>query len=272
MKTYTNRDLVDIFMSTEKTIFSQSTLKKVELAKAFDPYKQVKKSMREDKDYFRVMVYVTFYSGFKAKTVTDKIGAIQSIFSDIDKVATYDESKVQEIIDSKKVIGHRQKINGIIYNAKQIKSIQKQFDSFDNYLSAFGDTDEETNFNDLIKDLKKRFKYLGGITVYHFLTDIGFNVVKPDRVLCRIFNRLGLVDNEEDFSGVIRAGRQISLATKLPIRYIDIVFVSYGQVGEKREFGLIDGFCLTTVPKRELCELEISARLKKRRILRNHIK
>jgi DNA-3-methyladenine glycosylase I len=267
MRKYTTNVLEDIFKTTEKTLFSQSIFTKFEVTKAFEPFKQVEKSLREDKDYFWVIVYVTFYSGFKAKTVTDKIGAIQTLFSDIDKVAGYDETKVQEIIDSKTVIGHRQKINAIIYNAKQIKLIQKKFGSFDNYLSTFGVTDEETNLNDLIKDLKKRFKYLGGITVYHFLTDIGFNVVKPDRVLCRIFKRLGFVDSEDDFAGVIRAGRQISLATKLPIRYIDIIFVSYGQVGEKREFGLVDGICLSTNPKCELCGIYSYCQFKKRKKL-----
>ncbi|MDP3244609.1 MAG: DNA-3-methyladenine glycosylase I [bacterium] len=253
MKAYTNKDLVDIFKATEKTFFSQSTLKKNELTNALEPFKQIKKAKRQDNDYFWVMVYVTFYSGFKATTVTDKIGAIQDFFGDLDKVAKYDETKVQKIIDSKKVIGHRQKINGIIHNAKQIKTIQKQFGSFDKYISSFGNTDEDTNFFALIKDLKKRFKYLGGITVFHFLTDIGFNVVKPDRVLCRIFQRLGLVDSEDDYAGVIKAGRQISLSTKLPIRYIDIIFVAYGQVGEKKEFGFADGICLSNNPKCEVC-------------------
>lgn len=113
--------------------------------------------------------------------------------------------------------------------------------------------------------MKKRFKYLGGITVFHFLTDIGFNVVKPDRVLCRIFNRLGLVNSEDDYAGVIKAGRQFSIANKVPIRYIDIIFVVYGQVGEKKEFGIKDGICLTTNPKCELCGIYNYCQFKKKR-------
>lgn len=253
MKTYNNTDLATIFKETEKTLFSNSNLKKNDLTKALEPFKKIKKENRTDNDYFWVMVYVTFYSGFKAKTVTDKIPAIKEFFDSVDKVAKYDELKVQKIIDSKKVIGHRLKINGIIHNAKQIKSIQKEFGSFDKYINSFGNTDKDEILFELVKDLKKRFKYLGGITVYHFLTDLGFNVLKPDRVLSRIFYRLGLIDSELDYAGVIRAGRNISFATKLPIRYIDIIFVVYGQVGEKKEFGIVDGICLSTSPKCEIC-------------------
>jgi 3-methyladenine DNA glycosylase len=108
--------------------------------------KKIKKQKREDNDYFWVMVYVTFYSGFKAKTVTDKIQEIEKIFGDYEKVAKYDETKVQKIIASKKVIGHRLKINGIIHNANQIKVIKKQFGTFDKYLNSFGDTDNDKKF------------------------------------------------------------------------------------------------------------------------------
>lgn len=246
-------DFKNIFRELEKTFFSQSDLTKDQLTKRLESFKKIKKQKRDDNDYFWIMVYVTFYSGFKAKTVTDKINSIKEIFGDFEKVAKYDEAKVQKIIDSKKVIGHRQKINGLIHNANEIKAIKKQFGSFDNYLDSFGDTDNDKVLFELIKDLKKRFKYLGGITVFHFLTDIGYNVLKPDRVLCRIFYRLGLVNSEEDLFGVITAGRKFASATGLPIRYIDIIFVAYGQVDSKPEFGLKKGICLSSSPKCELC-------------------
>jgi DNA-3-methyladenine glycosylase I len=115
--------------------------------------------------------------------------------------------------------------------------------------------------------LKKRFKYLGGITVFHFLADIGYNVLKPDRVLCRIIYRLGLVDSEEDLLGVIAAGRKFSSATGLPIRYIDIIFVAYGQVDAKPEFGLKEGICLSNSPKCELCGIYKFCQYKKKKKL-----
>lgn len=267
MTTQKPTDYKNIFQELEKTFFTQSDLTANQLTKNLESFKIIKKQKRDDNDYFWVMVYVTFYSGFKAKTVTDKIKAIEEIFGDYEKVAKYDETKVQRIIDSKKVIGHRQKINGIIHNANQIKTIIKQFGSFDKYLNSFGDTDNDKILFELIKDLKKRFKYLGGITVFHFLTDIGYNVLKPDRVLCRIIYRLGLVDSEEDLLGVIAAGRKFSSATGLPIRYIDIIFVAYGQVDAKPEFGLKEGICLSNSPKCELCGIYKFCQYKKKKKL-----
>jgi DNA-3-methyladenine glycosylase I len=254
----------NIFKEIEKTFFSLSDLTAIKLTKKLESFKNIKRQKRDDGEYFWVLVYVTFYSGFKAKTVTDKIHAIETIFGDYEKVAKYDEKKVQNIIDSKKAIGHKQKIKGIIHNANQIIAIKKQFGSFHNYLNSFGDTEDDKILFELIKDLKKRFKYLGGITVFHFLTDIGYNVLKPDRVLCRIFYRLGLVDTEEDYLGVIATGRKFASATGLPIRYIDIIFVAYGQVDAKPEFGLNEGICLSSNPKCKLCGVYRFCKFKKK--------
>jgi DNA-3-methyladenine glycosylase I len=257
MKNYKDSELIDIFQKTEATLKNESNFDEIEFEKAVLPFKNVKIEKRSDNYYFWVMVYVTFYSGFRAATVTQLLPAIEEYFGDIDTVAKYDEAKIQEIIDSKRVIGNRNKITACIHNAKQIKKIQNDYGSFDKYLEKFGDTNDvingDKNLAELIKDLRKSFKYLGKITVYHFLMEIGFNVVKPDRVLCRIFNRLELIANEEDYSGVVKVGRQFSIANHVPIRHIDIIFVAYGQVGVRKEFGLDNGVCLEKNPICELC-------------------
>jgi DNA-3-methyladenine glycosylase I len=85
--------------------------------------------------------------------------------------------------------------------------------------------------------------------------ELGFTVLKPDIVLSRIFFRLGLVDSQDDNSGVIEAGRKIAVAAKEPIRYIDIIFVLYGQVGEKPYLGLKTGICLEKNPKCKRCDM-----------------
>jgi DNA-3-methyladenine glycosylase I len=255
MKIYKKPELVSIFNAAEAKLFELSNHSKSKLVKALAPFKKMKIIERNDEAYFQLLVSVTFYSGFKAATVTSKLDSIKQVFKSIDKVAKFDTLKIQKIIDSKKVIGHRGKIEGIVHNAKQLKQIKREFKSFNNYLASFGDPNDDVVLFALAKDLRKRFKYLGGITVFHFLTDIGFNVVKPDRVLSRICYRLGLVDTEDDLLGVINAGRKFSAATNLPIRYIDIILVNYGQVDAKPEFGLTEGICLSKNPKCEICSL-----------------
>ena len=78
------------------------------------------------------------------------------------------------------------------------------------------------------------------------------SVLKPDRVIQRIFTRLGLVNStasEEDF---VAKGRKFGQATGHPIRYIDIVFAAYGQV-QTLEVGLDHGICLKDRPFFSLC-------------------
>lgn len=105
----------------------------------------------------------------------------------------------------------------------------------------------------LLKEgLEGHFSYLGGITVYHFLTDIGLKVLKPDRVICRIFKRLGLIENENQLLKTVIHGRKMAEQTQLDIGYIDIVLVAYGQE-QSEAFGIDKGICLSK-PRCEYCD------------------
>ena len=86
--------------------------------------------------------------------------------------------------------------------------------------------------------------------------DLGLNVLKPDTVICRIFERLGLIDSRDDDEQAIEVGRKMAVATGYPIRYVDIILVKYGQVGgagESENFGLKRGICLEKNPRCSVC-------------------
>lgn len=113
----------------------------------------------------------------------------------------------------------------------------------------------QTSFENvmMLKDeIENRFYRIGKITVFHFLTDIGMPVLKPDRVICRIFKRLDLIESRENILEAVIQGRKFAEATGHPIRYIDIVFVAYGQV-QSKEFGIERGICLEEKPSCILC-------------------
>lgn len=103
-------------------------------------------------------------------------------------VAQYDETKINEIIETPQMIRSRRKIEAIIHNAKQFLKIINEFGSFDNYIWGFskhkilvykehihGAIPPKNSFSDIVsKDLKKRgFKYMGSITVYAHLQACG---------------------------------------------------------------------------------------------------
>ncbi|MFX0199165.1 MAG: 3-methyladenine DNA glycosylase, partial [Candidatus Hodarchaeota archaeon] len=69
----------------------------------------------------------------------------------------------------------------------------------------------------------------------------------------RMLYRIGLIDDKDDIEKTVQVGREITSKVGLPIRYIDIIFVKYGQRGAEEPFGLDDGICLEKNPRCHLC-------------------
>jgi DNA-3-methyladenine glycosylase I len=147
------------------------------------------------------------------------------------------------------MIKNRFKIEACVKNAKQFVEIVNKFGSFKEYIDFYSPDSNEDALYKFKRSLEKTFIYIGGITSYHFMTDIGLNVLKPDRVILRIFERLGLIEYRNDYFGAIKVGRAFSQAINLPIRYIDIIFVSYGQLDN----GDIMTICSEAHPKCDMC-------------------
>ncbi|MNT19499.1 Methyladenine glycosylase [compost metagenome] len=200
-----------------------------------------------------MLTMIVFYSGFRASTVESKEKIILKHFPDYKTVSHYTGKNLMEILSDKEMIRNERKIQGCISNAKTFKIIIDEYGSFQNYLDTFKVEESFENLILLKEELEYRFDYLGGITVYHFLTDIGFDVLKPDRVLLRLFKRLGLIENEKQLLKTVIQGRRFSKATGHPIRYIDIIFVKYGQQGKSEIFGLDNGICLEISPDCMAC-------------------
>lgn len=238
----------DIFSTVEQTLKRQSELSDESFTDKYSNFFNLTFSNRTDDEYFNMLKLIVFYSGFKADTVTRKLHIINNHFPDYKTISLFDEKNILAILSDKEMIKNRDKISAIISNAKTFKNIVDQYGSFQNYLESF---EPELSFENLMllkEELTYKFDYLGGITVYHFLTDIGLLVLKPDRVLTRIFERLGLIENEKQLLKTVIQGRKFAAATKKSIRYIDIIFVTYGQQGS-------EGICLSKNPKCNLCGL-----------------
>ena len=102
---------------------------------------------------------------------------------DFNKISKYDENKIKSLLENKNLIRNKLKVFSIVNNAKRFIEVQKEFNSFKNYLFSFtcGKIFREEKFktqNDLSikisKDLKKRgFKFVGGKIIYSYLEAIG---------------------------------------------------------------------------------------------------
>ena len=228
------KQLKAIFSAVYNSLLKYSDYSKDEFDKEFDSFKRFENRVLTDDQYYQLLVDVMFYSGFKASTVTKHRDQIHLHFPNIETVTHYTQKDIDLIANDPMMIKHSLKIEGCINNAKHFKRIIINHGSFAKYIQSFGDLTSETSLQKLKSELKNTFAYLGDKTVNHFMMDIGLNVLKPDRVLLRIFSRLGLITDETDMQGAIKVGRSFSDATGFPIRYIDVIFVLYGQLDQNK--------------------------------------
>jgi len=245
----------ETFLAVEKSLldYGAQKLPREEIQKTIDQFKTYADRELTDDLCYQVLVDVVFYSGMRAATVTKKRPVIQTHLGDYRKAAKYDSEDIDRLLEDDQMLRNRRKIEACVENAKVMRTIIEKHGAFTNYLAAFQPRQSFENLLLLKEELEARFAYLGGITVYHFLTELGLPVLKPDRVIARIFRRLGLVEYERQHLKTVIHGDKFAKATGFPHRYIDIVFVAYGQV-QSIEFGIDRGICLDK-PRCEMCGL-----------------
>ena len=138
----------------------------------------------DDKYLFEMLILESFQAGLSWECVLNKRDDFRQAFDnfDIDKICNYDNEKIQELLENKKIIRNKLKINAAIKNSKIFKKIQNEYGSFYNYLKTFTnggiiyEIDKTTNqLSDVIsKDLKKRgMKFVGSTIIYSYLQAIG---------------------------------------------------------------------------------------------------
>lgn len=141
----------------------------------------------DDKELFELLILESFQAGLAWITVLKKRETFRKAFDnfDVEKVASYDDFKVEELLKNEGIIRSRGKILAAISNAKIFIEIQNEFGSFSHYIWGFTDNKvikadydtlpASTPLSDKIsKDLKKRgMKYVGTVIVYSYLQAIG---------------------------------------------------------------------------------------------------
>jgi DNA-3-methyladenine glycosylase I len=219
-----------IFDAFESSLFRHSKLPEAELRQELDAFKIDATTTFSDEAYYEKIVMAIFYSGMRADTVTGRWPTIKRYFPDWQTAAAYSEDNIELMMDNPAMLRNRRKIMYAVKNAREFKEIVGQYGSFANYLSSFRALDSFENLMLLKEVLQDRMAGLGPIMTFHFMTDISLPVLKPDRVICRIFQRLGLIADEGQLLEAVIQGRNFAVETGQPIRYIDIIFVIFGQI------------------------------------------
>ncbi len=137
-----------------------------------------------DKYLYEMLILESFQAGLSWECILNKRENFREAFDnfDIDKICCYSDIKVEELLENKKIIRNKLKINATINNSKIFKKIQNEFGSFYSYLKTFTDDkiiyeiDKTTNHlsDNLSKDLQKRgMKFVGSTILYSYLQAIG---------------------------------------------------------------------------------------------------
>ena len=93
----------------------------------------------DDNYMFEFLILESFQAGLSWETILNKRENFRQAFDNFDykKVANYDENKINELIQNKGIIRNKLKIKAAINNAKIFMEIQKEFNSFSNYIWSF---------------------------------------------------------------------------------------------------------------------------------------
>ncbi|TWH57211.1 DNA-3-methyladenine glycosylase I [Desulfitobacterium sp. LBE] len=160
--------------------------------------------VHDDKKLFKMLILEGKQAGLSWATILAKMATLCAAFDDFDPaiLVTYDQAKVEELLQNNGIIKNRQKVNAAISNAKAYFTICEQFGSLDNYLWSFVDhkpivnswltleqVPSSTSVSDAIsKDLKKHgFKFVGTTTIYAFMQGVG--MVNDHLVSCSFYER-----------------------------------------------------------------------------------
>jgi 3-methyladenine DNA glycosylase Tag len=116
-------------------------------------------------DYLEVMSKAVFQTGISWKVVENKWPGIREAFHAFDAgaIASLTPEELDAITADPRVIRNRRKIEAIVENANAMLGLERQHGTFRSYLRSHG------GFEETVKDMRKRFKFLGDMGAYYFL-------------------------------------------------------------------------------------------------------
>jgi 3-methyladenine DNA glycosylase Tag len=125
-----------------------------------------------DQGYFENMCRVIFQAGLNWHVIDNKWSTTKRAFSDfkISEVSNFTATNVEKLMRDPGIVRNRGKIKAIIQNAQNFVAIEKQYGSFQKYIDSL---DKSNNYENAIKDLVNKFKWLGLPSASLFLYTVG---------------------------------------------------------------------------------------------------
>ncbi len=125
-----------------------------------------------DNELFGRLILEINQAGLSWETILKKEPGFRAGYSNfnIKKVAAYPEKDRARLLADAGIIRNRLKVNAAIENAKAILLIQKEYGSFENWLTSHHPKTKD----EWVKVFKTTFKFTGGEIVNEFLMSISY--------------------------------------------------------------------------------------------------
>lgn len=146
--------------------------------------------VHDDRKHFEFLILEGAQAGLSWETILKRRKEYAKAFANFDwnKVAKYDQKKIEDLLKNSGIIRNRLKVESAVNNAQRFIEVRKEFGTFDNYIWQFVGGrprhNERTTYKDipaqtvesvaLSKDLRKRgFKFVGPTIMYAHMQAIG---------------------------------------------------------------------------------------------------
>lgn len=150
----------------------------------------------DDQRLYEMFLLETFQAGLSWITILKKRENFRKAFDgfDVEKVAEYQEEKIEALMNDTGIIRNRKKIEAAVKNSRIFMDIQKEYTTFSEFLWGFtngeiivNETDEfqvKTSLSDQVsKEMKRRgMTFTGSVTIYSYLQAVG--VVNDHELSC----------------------------------------------------------------------------------------
>lgn len=160
--------------------------------------------LHDDRKQFEFLMLEVMQCGLNWTLMLKKREVFRSCFDNFDyeKIALYDDKKIQSIMETPGMIKSVRKINAVISNAAAFIKIREEFGSFDSFIWSYSNNKtliyrehrhnpvSSNELSDTIsKELKRRgFKYLGSVTVYSHLQACG--IINDHEYKCFMYDEI----------------------------------------------------------------------------------
>jgi len=127
-----------------------------------------------DNELFGRLILEINQAGLSWTTILNKQDNFRTAFSnfDIKKIADYDKPDISRLLANSGIVRNKLKINAVIFNARKIVELQKEYGSFKSWLKIKNDSN--LNLTNWVALFKENFKFTGNEITKEFLTSTGY--------------------------------------------------------------------------------------------------